>query len=226
MKALGRSDGTGTDTAVQPTLRNNLIDNNPKNIYLFLDPKGTDGDQFLLPVLQYNTIRESTMGVVISDTVGTGSLQASPWGDTAASSSFSPDPTGQKGMTVTTVLETSVYDREGTTLRMSGLSGAVLSPTIAFNVLHDATSYEIANYTAYSITARLNYWGSSEKAWDDGPQSGDTYGSVDESDHLDTADDPILTRLAPGATSVGASVTLYGANFQDEESKVDHRYLR
>jgi hypothetical protein len=88
-----------------------------------------------------------------------------------------------------------------------------LNPTIAYNIFYNLASYVINNLTGRAISAQNNYWGNSEAAWDAGPQSNDTYGSVDTSNYLTTTAAPLLTRIMPAAAQPGEEIILYGANF-------------
>jgi len=88
-----------------------------------------------------------------------------------------------------------------------------LNPTISSNIFYGHSSYAINNTTARTITATNNYWGSTESAWDSGPQAGDTYGTVTTSPYLTTSSAPMLSRIDPAAETAGNSVVLYGANF-------------
>jgi len=63
------------------------------------------------------------------------------------------------------------------------------------------------------VVAQQNYWGCTEAAWDAGPQGGDTNGTVDTTNYLDTEDASLLTRMVPGAAAVGEDITLHRANF-------------
>ncbi len=68
LRVRGSNDSSGSDYDSQPTVENNLIDNNDVNILIELDPKGTDGTQLLQPTIRYNTIRNGSDGIQILDT--------------------------------------------------------------------------------------------------------------------------------------------------------------
>ena len=67
IQANGSSDGSGSDTDVQPIIENNLLGNNGTNIRLLLNPRGSDGTQILNPVIRYNTIQNAETGILIED---------------------------------------------------------------------------------------------------------------------------------------------------------------
>ncbi len=88
-----------------------------------------------------------------------------------------------------------------------------VEPTIAYNDFYGITGYAVNNATTRTITATGNYWGASAAAWDAGPQPGDTYGDVITSGYLTSSSAPILTRLEPATGQAGETITLHGANF-------------
>ena len=197
VEPLGSSDSSGSDTVVNPVIHNNLIETSRYNIHLYLDPLGTDGTQVLSPTIRYNTIRNGVDNIRIE--------QASPLWLTEVDS-------GEVGVTLL-VSRTkgilTVKAEQGQQLLLS----STFSPTIDNNVLYGHSTYQVNNLTSVSIVAEDNYWGSTESAWDSGPAAGDTNGMVDTTPFLDTDDEPLLTRLAPGAAQVGDDVILHGANF-------------
>ncbi|MAU00893.1 MAG: hypothetical protein CL608_27425 [Anaerolineaceae bacterium] len=67
-EAWGSSDTSGSDTDAKPVIENNLLFGNHTNIYLFLDPQGSDGLQDFQPAIEYNSISEASFGIVISET--------------------------------------------------------------------------------------------------------------------------------------------------------------
>ena len=74
LQAVGSSDASGSDTVVRPEIRENVLDNNPHNIFLFLDPKGGDGTQLLHPIISCNTFQNGSSGITIQDTETGGEL--------------------------------------------------------------------------------------------------------------------------------------------------------
>ena len=67
LRARGSSDSSSSDSDAQATVAHNLIEGNPDNIYLFLEPLGSQGIQILMPQIHSNTIRNGTNGIVIDD---------------------------------------------------------------------------------------------------------------------------------------------------------------
>ena len=68
VEAMGSSDSSGSDTDAKPIIENNLLRDNETNIYLNLIPQGADGLQDFQPVIQYNTISDAFIGIVVAET--------------------------------------------------------------------------------------------------------------------------------------------------------------
>jgi hypothetical protein len=68
VQAYGSVDGSGADTDVSPTIENNLFENNSDNLYLLLTQPYSSGTQnYLHPVVHYNTIRNAMNGITVDD---------------------------------------------------------------------------------------------------------------------------------------------------------------
>lgn len=68
IEAMGSSDSSGSDTDVKPIIEHNLLTGNHTNIHLSFDPKGADGLQDFQPTIQFNSISDASIGIVISET--------------------------------------------------------------------------------------------------------------------------------------------------------------
>jgi len=65
----GNGDGTGVDSDSSPTIENNLLDNNNHNLHLSQQQARSGGTQnYVHPVIRYNTIRNAAYGITISNT--------------------------------------------------------------------------------------------------------------------------------------------------------------
>ncbi|MAU00892.1 MAG: hypothetical protein CL608_27420 [Anaerolineaceae bacterium] len=67
-EAMG-GDVSGSDTDAKPSIENNLLYENQTNIYLKLSPMGAAdyGFQDFQPTIRYNTIRDASFGIVMSE---------------------------------------------------------------------------------------------------------------------------------------------------------------
>lgn len=68
LEMRGSLDSSGSDTDSKTTVENNLLFENQTNINLYLDSRGLDGLQDFQPTIQYNTIRDASYGILVSDT--------------------------------------------------------------------------------------------------------------------------------------------------------------
>ena len=68
LEAQGSSDSSGSDTDAKPTIENNLLSGNNVNIFMWFDPYGSDGLQDFQPTIQFNSISDASVGILMSET--------------------------------------------------------------------------------------------------------------------------------------------------------------
>jgi hypothetical protein len=215
-------------TFTDPTIRNNLIENNGTGIYLRSGSWWLGHIDDRTTVINNSIKNNETHGILIEAT-GSGDASGS---DTDAKPMVENnlltgnhtniyllfDPKGSDGLQdlQPTIRYNTIKDAPFGIVLSDTQPYDTLIPAIDHNVFEGfdgVSSYAISNETDRTVHVESNYWGSTPAEWDAGMPASFVIGPVVSLSHLDSSSPPIITRFAPEVGQPGSTITVYGANF-------------